>query len=467
MTEWSVLAHKVHRHITDEKLLVRGERILVALSGGRDSVALLYLLSELASAWDWHLVAGHVNHGLRPGADSRESALCRHIAHDLEIPLREDKLTIPRTGNLEQAAREMRYDVLKTRAQKEGCTAIATGHHLDDQAETILYRLLKGSGFHGLRGIHPARNIIRRPLLGISRQEIDTYCLTRGLLYAEDESNRDETFVRNRIRYTVLPFLKKTGFPAVSSHLVKLAESASLAHRVLNSYVREDLDALIKPHPAGFKLDLKQWRNLDEDRQSFLLKEFFAREDSAAFHVSRDTIHQLAAFLKAGEKGRTFAVNDRQTWIVERDAVLITQGVDAGKTCLWKPEQSVAWTSWLNLSWTLSPVPEKWETNPFEEYFADDLIHIKVYIRGWKPGDRVDPMGKGKHLVSDLLKDAGIPALIRPHYPVVTAGNAVLWIPGVRRSKHFPVPPAAKSCVKLTSTLQKETYDLIRQKSDH
>lgn len=466
MTEWSVLAHKVHRHITEENLLTRGERLLVALSGGRDSVALLYLLHELAPAWDWRLVAGHVNHGLRPGADSRESALCRQIAHNLEIPLREGKLTIPRSGNLEQTARQMRYDLLESWAEEEGCSAILTGHHMDDQAETILYRLLKGSGFHGLRGIHPARGAIRRPLLSVSRQEIDSYCLTRGLLYAEDESNRDISFTRNRIRYTILPYLKKTGFPDVSNHLVKLAGSAELAYRVLKSYLREDLDRLFSPHPGGWCLNLAHWRKLGADRQRVLLKEFFSREDETA-HVSRQTLDQLADFLQNAEKGRVFQLDDQRRVVMESSRALLTTGVDEGKPTEWKPETAVDWTSWITLDWKSSPVPEIWETNPFEAYFADDLIHIKVYIQRWKAGDRLDPMGKGKHLVSDLLKDARIPALIRPHYPVVTDGEKILWIPGVRRSVHYPVPSGAASCVKLTCTLQKETYDLIEKKADH
>ncbi|MDK2976789.1 MAG: tRNA(Ile)-lysidine synthase [Candidatus Marinimicrobia bacterium] len=466
MTEWSVLAHKVHRYITEEKLLTRGERLLVAFSGGRDSVALLYLLYELAPAWEWHLVAGHVNHGLRPGADSRESALCRHIAHDLEIPLREDKLTIPTSGNLEQTAREMRYDLLEIWAKEENCTAVVTGHHMDDQAETILYRLLKGSGLHGLQGIHPARGIIRRPLLRVSRQEIDVYCLTHGLLYAEDQSNKDESFTRNRIRYTILPYLKKTGFPAVSDHLVKLADSASLAYRVLKTYLREDLDRLFSPYPGGWYLNLDQWRTLELNRQRALLKEFFSQEDDIA-HVNRETLDQLAGFLQEADKGRVFQIDNQLRMVVESDHALLTSGVDTGKKTLWKPKTKVAWTSWITLDWEKTPVPESWETNPAESYFGDDLTHIKVYIRKWKAGDRLEPMGKGKHLVSDLLKDARIPALIRPHYPVVTDGENILWVPGVRRSVHYPVPSGAASCIKLTCTLQKEIYELIEKKSDH
>jgi len=168
MKEWSELAQKVHQYITEEQLLNKGDGILVALSGGRDSVALLYILHELSRAWKWTLIAAHVNHGLRPGDDLSESMLCRHIAHDLELELLEEKLSIPQDGNLEQIARDLRYDCLQKWADEKKCRAIATGHHLDDQAETVLYRILKGSGLYGLTGIHVSRDKIRRPLLNIA-----------------------------------------------------------------------------------------------------------------------------------------------------------------------------------------------------------------------------------------------------------------------------------------------------------
>ncbi|MDD5582175.1 MAG: tRNA lysidine(34) synthetase TilS [Candidatus Marinimicrobia bacterium] len=462
-----MLAHKVHRYITTKKLLNRGEKILIALSGGRDSVALLYLLHELAPAWEWDLVAGHVNHGLRPGADNRESDLCRKITQELGIPLVEGKLTIPEKGNLEQIARELRYELLATWAKEKECTVIVTAHHLDDQAETILYRLLKGSGLRGLQGIHPAVQNLRRPLLGITRQEIDTYCLTRGILFAEDQSNQDESFTRNHIRYTLLPFLKGTGFPNVSFHLAKLSESATHMYHALEMYIQEDLNSLFTPHPVGFEMDLKTWRRLDENRQMLLLKEFFVRMDSHKSHVSWETLQQLAAFLRESEKGRSFEIDSNRKWIVETTSVIITSGIDTGKITLWQPGKTIQWTSWFRLTWETASVPKTWEVNPWEEYFADDLIHIKVYIRGWKPGDRIEPWGEGKHLVSDLLKDASVPAMIRPHYPVVVVNDDILWIPGIRRSKEYPVLPTSTSCVKLTGILKKEYYDKVKQKFNH
>jgi tRNA(Ile)-lysidine synthase len=467
MTEWSELAQKVHQYITEEKLFQEGERILVALSGGRDSVALLYLLYELAPAWQWELIAAHVNHGLRPGSDGTETHLCRHIAHNLGVEFLEKKLHIPQAGNVEQHARELRYAALEQWANEEDCSAIATGHHMDDQAETILYRLLKGSGFYGLKGIHRSKNRIRRPLLVSSREEIDRYCLIRGLAFAEDQSNRDQSLNRNRIRYTILPFLKKNGFPNVHTNLAKLADSADMAHRVLESYLQQEMESLFTTHPAGYNLNLTAWKSLDEDRQCYVLYAFLRKYDVTEHHISRNTILQLQSFLQEAEKGRIFHMTESVKWIVDADNVLITQGIDQGETLHWKPEKSIQWTSWMFLDWKQISRPEKWNPSPFEEYFADDLIHIKVYIRKWRPGDRLEPMGHSKHRVSDLLKDARVPAAIRPHFPVVTSGEDILWIPGVRRSKLFMVPPQAGSCIKLTCMLQKEYYDIIKKKTDH
>ncbi len=467
MTEWSDLAQKVHQHITEEKLLAKGDRILVALSGGRDSVALLYVLHELSAAWKWTLIAAHVNHGLRPGDDVSESLLCRHIAHDLGLELLEEKLSIPHNGNLEQTARVMRYDSLEKWAVEKQCRAIVTGHHLDDQAETVFYRILKGSGLYGLTGIHVSRDKIRRPLLTISREEISTYCHTHGLVYADDHSNRDETFIRNRIRYSVIPYLKKNGFPQVSHHLARLAESAAISRKVLETYLQKDLDSLVTETSSGIVIDRVRWKSFDYETQVLLLKEFFLIHNPAVSHTSRESIRRLVHFLNTAEKGQIHQMTENLTWVVDHETIHITSGIDKGKNLIWVPGTTVQWTPWITLEWDYPGTPAGWDRSSFEEFFTDDLIHIKVYIQEWSSGDRMDPMGNSKHLVSDLLKDAGVPAVIRSHYPVVRTDKDIIWIPGIRRSDKYTVSQNTKNCVRLRCTLQKEYYDIIRKKSHH
>lgn len=467
MKEWSETAQKVHQYITEEKLLKKGDWILAALSGGRDSVALLYILHELTPAWNWTLVAAHVNHGLRPGDDLSESMLCRHIAHNLGLELLEEKLSIPKDGNLEQTARNMRYECLQKWADEKKCDAIVTGHHLDDQAETVLYRILKGSGLYGLTGIHASREQIRRPLLNISREEISTYCHTRGLVYAEDHSNKDENFIRNRIRYSVIPYLKKNGFLQVSQHLSRLAESASISRKVLEKYLRNELESLIRENSAGYQMDLLRWKSYETETQVLLLSEFFLVCEPLDHHVSRESVRRLVHFLNTAEKGKCYSSNDSLKWIVDTESVQITRGLENGKTQLWLPGTTVQWMPWIRLDWNHPAVPERWDPSSFEEFFTDDLIHIKVYIQEWRQGDRMDPMGRSKHLVSDLLKDAGVPAVIRPYYPVVRTDNDIIWIPGIRRSNKYTVSQNIKDCVRLTCTLQKEYYDIIRKKTGH
>lgn len=467
MKEWSEPAQKVHQYITEEQLLNKGDRILVALSGGRDSVALLYILHELSQAWKWTLIPAHVNHGLRPGDDLSESMLCRHIAHDLELELLEEKLSIPRNGNLEQTARDLRYKCLEKWAYEKQCQAVATGHHLDDQAETVLYRILKGSGLNGLTGIHASRDKVRRPLLYISREEISTYCHTNGLVYAEDHSNRDENFIRNRIRYSVIPYLKKNGFPLVSHYLSRLAESAAMSRKVLETYLQGELESLITENTSGYVMDRLKWKLYDSDTQHLLLSEFFLVYKPADHHVSREAVRRLVHFLNSAEKGNTCQIDDNFTWIVDRESIQITSGITKGNKQIWVPGTTVRWTPWITLEWDYPGTPEPWDKSSFMEFFTDDLIHIKVYIQEWCPGDRMDPMGKSKHLVSDLLKDAGVPAVIRPHYPVVRTDDDIIWIPGIRRSNKYTVSQNTKNCVRLTCTLQKEYYDIIRKKTNY
>lgn len=207
-----------------------GERVLVGLSGGADSVALTELLVELRSRLGITLVLAHLNHGLRPEADEDEE-FCRSLSDRLSLPFasgREDVASGARASkrSIEDEGRRARYRFLEAQAKRFDAQRIAVGHTLDDQAETLLLRLLRGSGSRGLGGIHPVKDGgIVRPLIEVRRQEIEAYLEERGARFREDESNADPRFTRNRIRHLELPRLSS----AYNPRLVEtLARSAAL-----------------------------------------------------------------------------------------------------------------------------------------------------------------------------------------------------------------------------------------------
>ncbi len=237
----------------------RGETLVVALSGGPDSVALLDALASLARPLGFRLVAAHLDHHLRPGS-AEDAAFCGELCARLEVPLRTGSADVQARrgregGGLEQAARRERYLFLRRVREQEGAAAIAVAHTQDDQAETLLLRLLRGAGASGLAGMRLRRGDLVRPMLGVTRAEVLAHLRERGLACREDPSNAQLVHLRNRVRHELLPYLASHFNPRVKEALARTAgllagEAAYLrgeAERVLARVARDEADALVVP----------------------------------------------------------------------------------------------------------------------------------------------------------------------------------------------------------------------------
>jgi len=232
-------------------MIAPGETVLVACSGGADSTALLYVLHEIRRDGDGRLAVAHFDHGLRK-TSGRDADFVHRMAADLELPFYLEKQDIravarARGLNLEEAGRLLRYDFLRRLAASIGAAKIATGHTLDDQAETVLMRLLRGSGPRGLGGIAPVfEDAIIRPLLDVRRSEIEIYLRARRLSHCEDETNRDRRYRRNDIRHRLIPYLEKKFEPAIVEKLGRLADVLAGEDRALEGQAKKILPKLIE-----------------------------------------------------------------------------------------------------------------------------------------------------------------------------------------------------------------------------
>src|SRR6056297_1826889 len=254
MMTWSRFAEKIHQHLNKTNLLSRNDRLCVACSAGSDSVALAYVVYELQSAWNWSVVLGHIQHGFRPEADKRESDYCRKLAEKLGFDYLEERLSLGsdlksahgfefyrkkyklRKGqNLseESLAREIRYAVFDKWMQNENCQALLTGHHAQDQAETVLYRFLTGSGPAGLSGIPEKRGYVRRPFLTIEKSDIETYCRDNEIKFFVDQSNFNEKYVRNRLRYSLMPYIRDLGFHDLEKNMLRFAGDMTAVKNII------------------------------------------------------------------------------------------------------------------------------------------------------------------------------------------------------------------------------------------
>ena len=225
----SFLHERVLRLIRRERLVPPGRRVLAALSGGADSVALTLLLRDLAVEAEFVLVGvAHLNHRLREAADADEQ-FCRELAASLALPIDVERVDVRQAArrgriSLEDAGHRERYAFFRRAAARLRADRVVTGHHRDDQAETCLMRLIRGAGSDGLAGIRPRAGCVVRPLLHVSRSELRAYLAGRGQSFREDETNRDPAFTRNRVRHELIPFLETRFSPSIANVLARTAE---------------------------------------------------------------------------------------------------------------------------------------------------------------------------------------------------------------------------------------------------
>ena len=297
-----------------ERLALRDGLLLVAVSGGIDSVALLQGLHELAEKKRLKLLIGHVNHGLRGAGSEADERFVRELAGRLGLPFEAARVDpeAPRQGGssrdrptLQEAARTLRYQALRAMGQRAGARWLATAHQADDQAETVLLRLLRGAGPDALGGI-PERSPdgrIVRPLLGISRQEIERFAASRRLSWREDASNASDRYARNRLRRHWLPGLAQDFNPRLLRAIGKLAEAQRRDSEWINSRVEQEAALRFAQEGAWLVIDAKDWAALPEALARRLARRALDRCGSGRL-VTQVHLARMCAFLGSARTGK-------------------------------------------------------------------------------------------------------------------------------------------------------------------
>ena len=443
-TKWSKLAHKVHQNILLHNLLTKEKKLLIAFSGGRDSVVLFHVLRELAAFWQWELLLGHINHSLRVNEDEKETEFCRNIAKNFKIELLEKKINVQEYADknkvsIEKAARKLRYDVFNKWINNYSIDSLVTGHHQSDQAETIMYRLFTGSGFSGLSGIPYKRGKIIRPILDVTREEINNYIFENELDFMEDSSNSDSNFQRNRIRNKIIPFLCVNGYEQIESNLAKSGSSIASVKIAVNYFIEKEFDNLISIGNGVYKFKISEIEKLPNFAIDEILRMIFKKLVNINRHSSQKEILQLRYFILKSETGSIYKIDNDYQFIVNRDNILISKIVEDYNYEFDINSKLIEIKSigTISIRKVKSIKMEKY-SNVNVEYFNVDIENKKLYIKDWKNGDRMVPFGmKESKKVSDILTNAKIDVNKRIKYPVIFANNEIVWIPGVKRAEKF------------------------------
>ncbi|MET0556327.1 MAG: tRNA lysidine(34) synthetase TilS [Vicinamibacteria bacterium] len=426
------------RHALDALRLPPGSTIVSALSGGADSVALLHALSVEAGPRGFRLLAAHLDHRLRDGSAADADA-CRALCASLGVPLRTAEADVPararRDGDgIEQAARLERHAFLRQVRQEEGAAVVALAHTRDDQAETLLLRLLRGAGRRGLGAMRTRVRGLWRPLLPVSRADVLAHLAAAGLGWREDPSNRDLRFARNRVRHELLPYLEEHFNPHVRATLARSAGVLADEADALDAAAARLARRAHAEDPGGPALVRSVLRAAAPSVAALairrLLDEAGGLRDVGASHVRR-----LLALVNApGASGRRLPLPGGRVALVRFDRLVIAR----------TQAPAPAFAALLDVPGRVD-LPDgrtlrAEETASAAAGSARDAIvaasSAALEVRTRRPGDRIRSHGRDISLKRYLL-DRRVPADLRPGLPLVADGSRVVWVPGL------PVEPPA------------------------
>ena len=436
-----------------------GEGLIAAFSGGADSTALLWGLRELAARRGAWLVAAHLDHGLDAGGAKRAASAALTAAH-LGIPFVLERRSVPslrRSGESpEAAARRVRYDFLEEIRRERGARYTATGHHRDDQAETVLLRLLYGSGIEGLAGVRPAHGAVVRPLLGLPRTVLRGAVAEAGLPILEDPTNEDLEIPRNRVRHRLLPALGAELAP----RLAGLAERARRASLVLEERLGEHLGVSpLMDAEEGVAVDRQAFAALPPPLLAAALAALHRRA-GAPYPAGEAARSELLRQMGAG--GRVVCdCGAGWRWAMEGDFLTLRRTPTR--------ERVPDFTYTLEIPGELE-IPELavrvgLHHRPVEPWMftgASDRAGLalpsvpgdRVTVRNRRPGDRLHPLGSsGSRRLKEILVDRRVPLAERERLPLLCVGGRIAWVPGVTIDQSFRIRTEATAWVVSLNSL--------------
>lgn len=438
---------RVKDFIKTQQMLSGDDKVIVGVSGGADSICLLFMLLELKKEWGFEITAVHINHGFRGEDADADEQYVKKICEDQNTELfvfRENVQEYAKKYGLseEEAGREVRRNCFLKVLKNQGASRIALAHHMNDNAETLLWNLCRGTGLKGMGGISPKNGVWIRPLLCLNRSEIESYLEKRGISYCTDKTNLGDTYMRNRIRNHVIPYLEEYINPKSVEHMAgcieKLRKAEAYIERETGKYLQ---DCTRTGEDARIILDKKRFEDVPEELKSGVIQEILCaaagkRKDIESVHVN--AVEELL--------GRQ--VGKKVDLPYGLEAVRSYEGIYFQK----KEKRSLEQEGELFRMQVLKRCADN-QTIPQKNYtkwFDYDIINSAVKIRHRESGDYIviDKEGNTQKIKQYFINEK-IPKEVRDEIWLVAEGNEILWIVGYRQSQAYQITENTKRILEI------------------
>ena len=435
----------------------RGSSNLVGLSGGADSVALISGLLELREHLGLRIAAAHLNHRIRGDESDRDEQFVRAMCARLDVELIVERADgLGSAANLEERAREVRREFLLRVADRVHADFVALGHHRDDQAETVLMRLMRGAGATGMAAMaERGPGKIIRPMLSLSRAEIREYLEAREIPFVEDSSNVSRDILRNRIRAELLPMLERDYAPGFSGRLVELASEMRSLDELVTAIGARELDAM---RVRGASLDVSGFSAMNRAVQPVVIRLFLAERLGSLRRISRSHVESVLHLILEG--GPSDSIDLPGGWRARREYNLFQlietrderevgarfsrpiapDGITIVEAAGFKFEASTIGPADASMPDTLSVAM----------FDAAKIPGAGLVARNFMKGDRIHPIGmRGTRKVHDVFVDRKVPRASRDRFPIITVGDAIAWLPGLVRADCALVTKATETILRV------------------
>ncbi|MBQ0059435.1 MAG: tRNA lysidine(34) synthetase TilS, partial [Lachnospiraceae bacterium] len=458
----------IQEYICTHELLSRGDRVLIGLSGGADSVCLLLLLSALKEKYDLYIEACHVHHGIRGQEADQDAIFCRELAERYGVPFLEERVNVPEEAKIshrseEEEGRYQRYASFEKIMAAHKLNKLALAHHENDLAETVLHNALRGSGVAGLASLKPKRiletskTVLIRPLLGTTRREIEDYLEAEGICYRMDSTNASDDYLRNKIRHHLMPYLENEINQGAVRHLAELSDAAdevmsfvaSEAARKLKIYVRYDDNPVTRCHISQAFFEKEDPAIISEGIRQVILDMAGTRKDISRCHIKMVT--QLSGRQTGSCVNLPYGLKAGKT----PDGLVLMMGKGMGdedklsETTLNIPGVTKV-GSWEFTAEILENTGATYPKNRYTKWFDYDRMSCNPVIRSRQKGDYLVISAKGSHKsLSDYLINEKVPSYERDGIPMVALGQEICWVVGYRIGESAKVCEETKHIVSL------------------